>query len=109
MHPLYFVGLTVPRITAFEKTAGDAHYHRCRESIHRSPTHCSAVVELLRGRIGIFSKLNLRHRHESCRRHADGPADDAFLGQTGVEHPPAAKFFLQSESRSMHAAFAAHI
>ena len=64
MQPLHLVGLAVPWITAFEEAARDAHHHGRGEPIRRSPTHRAAVVELLGGRIGIFSKLNFRHRHE---------------------------------------------
>ena len=42
-------------------------------------------------------------------RHADRPADDAFLGQAGVEDPAGSEFLLQPESRRVYAALAADI
>ena len=109
MQPLYLVRLAVPGIAAFEKAAGDANHHRRREPIHGAPTHGAAVIQLLGGGVRVFAKLNLGYRQKSGSRHADGAANDAFLGETGIEHSIRAEFVLQSKGRRVHPAFAADI
>ncbi len=109
VQPLHFVRLTVPGIAAFEETAGNAHDHRRCKSIHGAPAHGAAVIQLLGRGIGVFAELNLGYRQKSGRGHADSAADDAFFGETGIEHSVHAESFLQPQSRGVHATFAADI
>ncbi len=39
----------------------------------------TAVVQLLRGWVGVLQKLNLGNGCEATQRHPDSPADNAFL------------------------------
>jgi hypothetical protein len=107
--PLHLVRLAVPGIAAFEEPAGNPHHHGCRESIGGAPTHGAAVIELFGRGIRVFAELDLGNRHEPGRGHTDRAADDAFLGQTGIEHARASEFLLQADGGRVHAALAAHI
>src|SRR5277367_4421298 len=109
MQPLDFVRLTVPRVATFEEAAGNAHHHRRSEPIHSTPAHGAAVIQLFGGRIRILAELNFRYRHQSRRGHTDGTADDAFLGEAGVEYSVHTELLLQSQRRRMHAALAADV
>ena len=109
VYPLHFVRLAMPRIATFEKTAGNTHHHRGREAIRGTPAHGAAIIELLRRGVGVFAKLDLGHRHEARGGHAHGPADDAFLGQTGIEYTVRAELLLQSQRGGVHTTLAAHV
>src|SRR6202521_1730366 len=49
-------------------------------------------------------KLYLRHRHHPRQGEADGRADDAGLGERGVDHPGAAEALHQPARRPKDAA-----
>src|SRR5205085_2248898 len=105
-----FVAERVPRIAdVFAESTRHTHDDRRREPIRRAPPHRARVIQLLRGRIGVFAKLNFRDGHESRDRHADRTADDAFFGQTRVEHALVAELLLQSFGDEMDAAFATNV
>ena len=94
---LHLVGLAVPGIAALEEADRHAQHHRRGEAVVGAPAHRAAIVDLLERRLGIFAELDFGHRHQPGERHADGAADNAFLGEAGVEHALDAVLVLQAQ------------
>src|ERR1043166_89552 len=88
---------------------GHADHDRRDEAVRRAPAQRATVVELFRCRIGVLAELNLRDRHESRDRHADGPPDDSLFGEAGVEHAIRAETLLKALGHEMHSAFHADV
>jgi hypothetical protein len=65
---------------------GDADDHRQPHGPLRAVAHLGDVADhLLEGGVGKRVELHLDHRPHAVHRHADGGADDAGLGERGVE------------------------
>src|SRR5690606_14359108 len=64
MRPQHLPADGVPGIAALRKSARHAHDNRSGKAIRSAPANRSAVIDLLLGRIRVFTELNLRHRHE---------------------------------------------
>src|SRR5881394_2257728 len=95
----------MPRIAhVLAETTGHAHDNRRREPIRRPPAKRSAVVELLRGGIGVFAELNLGDRHQATDGHSDCAADDSLFRETRIEHPLVTELSLQSFRHEVDAA-----
>src|ERR1700749_849811 len=109
VNPRDLVGLAVPGIAALEKPARHPHDHGCRKTVLSAPPHGAAIIELLRRRVGVLAELDFRHRQKPRERHADGAADDTFLGQAGIEHPLDTVLVLQTQRGTVHTALGAHI
>src|SRR5207248_9655990 len=109
VHPGDLVRLAVPGVAAFEEPPRHAHHHGRREAIAGAPAQRPAVVQLLGRAVRVLTELDFRHRQQSRERHAHRAADDAFLGEAGIEYPRRAVLVLQPESRPMHAALGADI
>src|SRR5699024_1046666 len=82
----HLVTQAVPRITAFGKSTGHTNDNRRRKFIGGPPADGTAVVELFRSRIGIFSELNFCHGHQSIIGQAHGPPDNAPFGEACIKH-----------------------
>src|SRR6185503_11500219 len=99
-----------PRIAdVLAESARHANDHRRREAIGRAPPQRAGVVELFRGRVGVFAKLNFGNRHETGDRHSRGAPDDALLRQARVEHALVAELLLQTFRHEVHAALSANV
>ena len=110
MRETHFVAQAVPGVSnVLAMTARHAHDNGCGKSIRRAPPQRSTIVQLFGGRIGVFAKLDFRHRHEASDGHADGAADDSLLGEARVEYPPVAELSLEAFGDQMYAAFAADV
>ena len=108
--PQHLAADAVPRIAALGRVAARHPDHDRRgPAIVGAPADGAAVVELLRGGVGVLPELDLRHRHEPGERHPDRAPDDAFLGQAGVEDPLVAERVLEAERGRVHAALGANV
>jgi hypothetical protein len=65
--------------------------------------------DLVRRRVEVVGKLDLRHRAQAVGAHAHRRADDAALGDRRVEHARLAVFGLQALGAAEHAAEVAHV
>src|SRR5690349_20361595 len=100
----HLVAEAVPRIAdVLPEAAWHAHHDRRGEPIRGPPPHRSTVVQLLRRGIGILAELNLGDGHQAADRHANGPADNPFLGETGVEDASVTELPLQTFGDEMDA------
>jgi hypothetical protein len=62
--------------------------HRAGVGAVGAPAHRRELVpDLHHGRPDVVEELDLHDRLQTARRHTDGPADDARLGQGAVENP----------------------
>ena len=100
--------LRVINRAAFQiSTDRNPHYHRRREFIARAPAQQRQLVAyLVKGRPDVIKELNLNHRLQAARGHADGPADNICFRQRRIENARAAEFALQVGSNFENAAFA---
>ncbi|MNT42751.1 hypothetical protein D3C72_1791840 [compost metagenome] len=107
-HRLRALGVMLGRVDA--GPAGRAHHHRTAQPAARAVAHVAGVVEdVVDGRVDEARELDLGHRLEPHRRHADGRADDAAFGQRGVDHARLAKAGLQAHRGTEHAAVDADV
>src|SRR6266478_2741885 len=92
---------------AFEiATNRHAHNHRRAPVAARTPTHqCQLVANLMHGGPDVIEELNLNHRFQSARRHANSAPDDVGFGEWRIKDTHTAKLSLQIRGDLKHAAF----
>ena len=90
--------------------AGHAQRDRRREVARRAIAQpCGLGDDLVRCRIEVVGELDLRHRPQAIRAHADRDADDAAFGDRRVEHARLAVLGLQPLGAAEHAAEVADV
>src|SRR3984957_2023036 len=87
-----------------------ANHHRTRETAAGAMAHARHVIDdLVESRIEKAHELDLGHRFQAVRRHADGHARDHRLGERRVLDPVLAEAGLQPRGRAEYAAIGADI
>ena len=96
---------------AFQITADrHAHHHRRLPLVARTPAHHRQLIaNLVHRGPDVIEELNLNHRLQPARRHADRAADNIRFGERRIENARAAKLSLQVGSDFENAAFAFHL
>src|SRR5690348_15405147 len=110
MNEPYLIAEAVPGIAnVLAESARHPNHDRGGKSIRRAPTHRSAIVELLGGGIRVLAELNLGDRHQAADGHADGAANDPFLGKARVEHAFVAELPLKAFRYQVDSALASDV
>ncbi len=87
-----------------------ANHHRTRETAASPITHARHVIDdLVESRIEESHELDLGHRFQAVRRHADGHARDHGFGERRVLDAVLAEPGLQPRGRAEHAAIGADV
>ncbi|MNY35608.1 hypothetical protein D3C86_1700280 [compost metagenome] len=104
------VGLRVVVAAADAAAVGGADDDRAGVLPARAVAELRHLVDdLVDGREDVVHELDLGDRAQAVEGHADGGADDAGLGEGGVDDPVLAELLLQADGGAEDAAELAHV